>query len=111
MTTFDEREKGYEALLAHDEELRFRAYVRANRTLGLWAAAKLGKSGEAADAYADLLVKTHLEGGGDDSVFARLRADFTAAGLPDSDHQIRREMAETLAKATQEVSARGATAP
>ena len=47
MTTFDEREKGYEAQLAHDEDLRFRAYVRRNRNLGLWAADRLGKPDEA----------------------------------------------------------------
>ena len=110
MTTFDEREKGYEAQLAHDEELRFRAYVRRNRQLGFWAAERLGKSGEAAEAYAVTLIKTHLDGDGDDSVFTKLRADFAAAGLPDSDHQIRREMAETLAQATREISSRGTSA-
>jgi hypothetical protein len=107
MTTFDEREKGYEAQLAHDEELRFRAYVRRNRNLGFWAAGKLGKSGEAAEAYAATLIKTHLEGDGDESVFAKLRADFNAAGLPDSDHQIRREMAELLAQAIRETGSSG----
>jgi hypothetical protein len=110
MTTFDEREKGYEAQLAHDEDLRFRAYVRRNRNLGLWAAERLGRSDEAAEAYAATLIKIHLEGDGDESVFAKLRADFAAAGLPDSDHQIRREMAETLAKVTREISSRGTPA-
>jgi hypothetical protein len=110
MTTFDEREKGYETQLAHDEDLRFRAYVRRNKQLGLWAAERLGKSGEAAEAYAAALIKTHLEGDGDNSVFAKLRADFAAAGLPDSDHQIRREMAETLAQATRDVNSRGTPA-
>ncbi len=106
MTTFDERENGYEAQFAHDEDLRFRAYARRNRKLGLWAAERLGKSGEAADLYAAILIQAHLEGDADESVFAKLRADFTAAGLPDSDHQIRREMAEQLTKATREISSR-----
>jgi hypothetical protein len=104
MTTFDEREKGYEAQLAHDEDLRFKAYVRRNRLLGLWAAEKLGKSGPAAEAYAEALIQTHIEGQGDDSIFAKLRADFAAVGLPDSEHQIRQEMAELLAKATKDVA-------
>ncbi len=107
MTTFDEREKGYEAQLAHDENLRFRAYVLRNKNLGLWAAERLGKSSEAAEAYAAALIKIHLEGDGDESVFARLRADFAAAGLADSDHQIRREMAESLAQAIRDVASNG----
>ncbi len=103
MTTFDEREKGYEALLAHDEYLEFKAYVRRNKWLGLWAAEKLGKSGQAAEAYADSLISSHLEGNGDQSIFAKLHADFAAAGVVESDHQIHREMAELLARATKEV--------
>ena len=103
MTTFDEREKAYEAQLAHDEELKFKAFVRRNKLLGLWAAAKLGESGAAAEAYAAVLIKTHLEADGDESVFAKLRADFDAARVAVSDHQIRREMAELFAKASKDV--------
>lgn len=108
MTTFEEREKGYEAQLAHDEELKFRAYVRRNRLLGLWAAAKLGKSGQAAEDYASELVTAQIGGSGDEAVFARLRTDFAAAGIGISDHQIHREMSELLAKATLEVAGGGA---
>jgi hypothetical protein len=103
MTTFDEREKAYEARLAHDEELKFRAYVRRNKMLGLWAAEKLGKSGAAAIDYAAALIKAYIEGAGDDSVFAKLRADFDAAQVAVSDHQIRREMVELFAEATKEI--------
>ena len=105
MTTFDEREKGYEAQLAHDEDLRFKAYVRRNRLLGLWAAEKLAKSGQAAEDYANALVQAHLDGNGDETVFAKLRADFSAAGLTLSDHKIHREMTELLAKATKDAAA------
>src|ERR1700743_1016041 len=52
MTTFDKREEGFERKFALDEELKFKAYARRNRLLGLWAAEKLGMSGEAANAYA-----------------------------------------------------------
>lgn len=104
MTTFDEREKGYEAKLAHDEELKFKAYVRRNKLLGLWAAAKLGKSGQAAEDYAAGLVSAQIGGSGDEAVSAKLQADFAAAGVSISDHQIHREMAELLAKATLEVT-------
>ena len=43
MTSFDEREKGFERKFAHDEELAFKAVALRNKMLGLWAAEKLGK--------------------------------------------------------------------
>ena len=52
MTTFDKREDAYEKKFAHDEELRFKANARRNKLLGLWAAEKLGKSGDDVEAYA-----------------------------------------------------------
>ena len=56
MTTFDERENAFEAKFAHDEEMQFKAEARCNKLLGLWAAEKLGKSGEEAEAYAKTVV-------------------------------------------------------
>ena len=52
MASMDDREKAFENKFAHDEELKFRAMARRNKMLGLWAAEKLGKTGEAAEAYA-----------------------------------------------------------
>ena len=52
MTTFEDREKGFERKFAHDEELKFKATARRNRLIGLWAADKMGLSGDAAQAYA-----------------------------------------------------------
>ena len=51
MTTFDKREEGFEKKFALDEEQKFKAMARRNRLLGLWAAEKLGLSGDAATAY------------------------------------------------------------
>ena len=38
MSTFDEREKGYEKKFERDQELAFKAKARRNKLLGLWAA-------------------------------------------------------------------------
>jgi hypothetical protein len=103
MTTFDEREKGYEAKLTHDEDVKFRSHARGNHLLGLWAAEKLGKSGQPAEDYANALIQADLEGNGDESAFAKLRADFAAAGLALSDGQIRSKMAELFAKASEDI--------
>ena len=61
MTTFDKREEGVEKKFAHDEELKFKAMARRNKLLGLWAAAKLGITGPAADAYAQEVVADDFE--------------------------------------------------
>ncbi|HEU5019701.1 MAG TPA: DUF1476 domain-containing protein, partial [Pseudolabrys sp.] len=60
-TTFDRREEGFEKKFAHDEELRFKAFARRNKLLGLWAADLLGKSGSEADAYAKEVVLADFE--------------------------------------------------
>ncbi len=105
MTTFDSREQAVEAMFAHDEAMKFCAYARRNKLLGLWAAEKLGKVGEAADAYAKAVVMSDFEEEGDHDVFRKIRADFDIAGVDQSDHQIRRTMDELLAKAVEQLSA------
>lgn len=103
MSSFDKREEGFEKKFAHDEELRFKATARRNKLLGLWAAEKLGLSGADAEAYAKEVVVSDLEEPGDDDVFAKIRKDFDAKGVQQSDHQIRRTMEELLARAIEEV--------
>ena len=101
--SMDDREKAYENKFAHDQELRFKAEALRNKMLGLWAAEKLGKSGDDADAYAKEVIAADFEEAGDEDVFRKIRGDFDAAGVDQSDHQIRRTMDELLAKAIDEV--------
>jgi hypothetical protein len=103
MDSFDKRKEGFEKKFAHDEELRFKATARRNRLLGLWAAEKLGLSGAAAEAYAKEVVVADLEEAGDHDVFKKVRKDFDAKGVAQSDHQIRRTMEELMARAIEEV--------
>mgnify|MGYP003351618544 FL=1 len=105
MSSFDKREDGFEKKFAHDEELRFKANARRNKLLGLWAAEKLGKAGADAEAYAKTVVMSDFEEAGDDDVFRKVRKDFDAGGVTQSDHQIRRTMDELMAKAVSEIKA------
>ena len=105
MTTFDKREEGFEKQFAVDEELRFKATARRNKLLGLWAAQKLGLSGADAEAYAKEVVLADFEEAGDHDVFRKIRSDFDAKGVKDSDHQIRRTMTELMARAIEEIKA------
>lgn len=104
MSTFDKREDNFEKKFAHDEELRFKAHARRDKLLGRWAAGLLGKTGAAEADYVERLVAAEVAGSGDDGIFKRIRADFDAAGVTQSDHQIRRTMDELLAKAASEIA-------
>ncbi len=106
MTTFDDRERAFENLFAHDQDLAFRAQARRNREIGLWAAQQLGRSGAEADAYADDILMTSIEKGGTEALEARLREDLGRHGLTVSDHQIRRRLDELLAEAVEHVKMR-----
>jgi hypothetical protein len=105
MTTFDKREEGFEKKFAHDEELRFKANARRNKLLGLWAAEKLSISGPAADAYAKEVVMADFEQAGEEDVFRKLRKDFDAKGVAQSDQQIRTAMADLMTQAIAQIKA------
>ena len=91
MTTFDERERGYENKFAHDANLRFKADARRNRLLGEWAAGLLGKTGDDARAYALTVVTSDFEEPGDDDDFRKLAADLEGKA---GESEIRTKMAE-----------------
>lgn len=103
MTTFDKREEEFEKKFAHDEGLKFKAISRRNKLLGLWAAEKLGLSGDKAEAYAKEVVQAHFDESGD--VFRKVRQDFDAHGVAQSDHQIQRTMHEFAEQAIAQVKA------
>ncbi len=103
MTTFDKREEGFEKKFAHDEELRFKANARRNKLLGLWAAEKMGLSGPEADAYSKEVVVADFEEAGDDDVFRKIRKDFDAKGVAQSDQDIRKTMTDLMAHAVEQI--------
>ena len=93
MTTFDDRENAFEAKFAHDSEMQFRAEARRNKLVGLWAAELMGKSGDAAAAYAMEVVSADFEEAGDEDVVRKVVADL--AGKASAD-QIRAKMRELM---------------
>jgi len=103
MTSFEDREKSFERKFALDEELRFKSTARRNKLLGLWAAEKMGLSGDDAQAYAREVVKADLEEPGDEDVFRKIRTDFDGKDVDQSDHQIRHAMADLLAEAVRQL--------
>lgn len=104
MTTFDDRERAYESKYAHDEEMQFRANARRNKLLGLWAADLLGKTGDAAAAYATEVVKSDFQEAGDDDVLRKVAADLAGKA---SAEEIRAKMDALLVEAKRQLASEG----
>jgi len=105
MTTFDDREKAFEAKYEHDEQLKFKVTARRNKLLGLWAAGLLGKTGADAEAYAKEVVMADFEKPGDSDVSDKLMKDLAAAGKPMEDHTIRKQSERLADEAKKQIMA------
>jgi hypothetical protein len=103
MTTFDKREEGFEKKFALDEEQKFKAEARRNKLLGLWAAEKLGITGDAASAYAKEVVAADFEEAGD--VLHKVLKDLTAKGGAITEAELRVKMDELMVQAVAQVKA------
>lgn len=104
MTTFDEREKDFEARFKHDQELKFKVTARRNRLLGLWAAQRMGLSGDAADTYAKSVVDAEFAGG-DKHVVEKVVADLAAKGQSVTADQVRFELTHLAEAARKQMMA------
>ncbi|MFZ1725450.1 MAG: DUF1476 domain-containing protein [Albidovulum sp.] len=100
MTTFDDRENAFENKFAHDEEMRFRAEARRNKLLGLWVAGLIGKTGDAAAAYAGEVVAADFEEAGDEDVYRKVAGDLGARA---DEITIRSKMAELMIEAKRQI--------
>lgn len=101
MSNFDKREKGFESKYAHDKETEFKIQARRNKLLGLWAAEIQGLSGDAAESYAKQVVAADFDEPGDEDVFRKVFGDLKDKGQ--SEHQVRRRMAELLETAREQI--------
>ena len=89
MTTFDDRERAFEAKYARDEDMAFRIIARRNRLLGEWAARLMGLSEAETDAYAKEVIRSDFEEAGDEDVVRKVLGDLTGAGIDIDDDKIR----------------------
>jgi hypothetical protein len=102
MTTFDEREKDFEARYKHDQELQFKVKARRNKLFGLWAAERMGLKGDEAETYARAVVDAEFEGG-DPKVVGKVCADLNAKGQSCTESQIKFELDHFYSRAKQQV--------
>ncbi len=101
MTTFDSREQAFENRFAHDAELQFNVAARRDKLLGLWAAEKLGLTGDAAAAYAGSIVSVDLEEAGFEIVVRKLVADLAATSVGEA--MVRAALDEKAAEARRQI--------
>ena len=105
MTTFDKREEAFETQFVHDEEIKFKAEARRNKMLGLWAAEKLGLSGDAAANYSRSIVTAEIDAASDEGVVRKIMSDLAAKGITMSEADLRARMNELLAAAVAQIKA------
>ena len=96
MANLKDRENAFENKYAHDAEMQFKAEARRNKLLGLWAAEKLGKSGDDAAEYAKEVIKADFEEAGDEDVYRKVAADL---GDKASEAEIREQMQAKMVEA------------
>lgn len=106
MTTFDDREKAFEAKFKLDQEMQFKANVRRDKLLGLWAAEQMGISGDAAKAYALSVVDAEFTEPDHDASH-KVARDLAAKGVVIEERLFKKEVercrALAVAQLTEEV--------
>jgi len=102
---FANREKGFEAKFKLDQEQEFRAQSRRNRLFGMFVAAKLGKSGADAEAYAKEVIAADFQKPGHDDVIEKVQADLEKAGRAMGKAELEAEYARLLGEARAQIAA------
>lgn len=105
MTTFNDRERGFENKFALDQDQEFKAGARRNRMLGEWAAGLMGLEGDRVAEYAQAVIKSDFELPGDDDVLRKVFEDLKGSGVNVSEGDVRMKMDELLAQAREAIKA------
>ena len=79
MSTFNEREKGFEAKYQHDQEAQFKIRAIRNKLIGEWAASLIKPENE--EIYVKEVRVSDLEKPGDDDIIDKLLGDFESKNL------------------------------
>jgi len=104
MKAFDDKEKAAEKKFVLAAEEEFKAEARRNKKLAVWAAELMNKDADAAKKYVTEVILADMEEAGDDDVFRKLKADFTAEGVEITDVSLRDKMKSFMLEAREEIS-------
>jgi hypothetical protein len=103
MTMFDERERAFENLFAHEEELRFLTLARRYELFARWAADQLGLQGDEYVGYVRSFIRSAVRPDPERLLIERVRADFIASGVETADDRIQVAMSLSAADAARQV--------
>lgn len=107
MTSFNDREKGFENKFALDAAQMFKAEARCCKLFGLWLAEKLDMVGEEAKQFAAGIVGANLEEAGFDDVKRHVMSIIEAKGGNVSEADIDAKLAEYMIEAQRQISTEG----
>ena len=92
MSTFNEREKGFEAKYKHDQEAQFKIRAIRNKLVGEWAASLIKPENE--EIYVKEVRVSNLEKPGDDDLIGKLLSDFESKNLEINREEIIKKIEE-----------------
>jgi hypothetical protein len=103
-TPFEERERGYEAKWAHDEEMHFKIMSLRNARLARWAGELMTLPATQLDQYAQTVVAAGLSDQKSDPIFAKIKKDLAAYRVTCPDSALREKMKELYTQAEKELT-------
>ena len=103
MTSFEDRQRSFEAKFARDEEMAFRITARRNRLVGTWAAGQMKLTPAETDAYAKAVVQADFEEAGDEDVVRKLLGDLVSAGADVDEARIRDALRDATVEARRQL--------
>jgi len=103
MTMFDERERAFEQMFVHEEEMRFRALARRNKMVGAWASRQLGLPEKDAAAYIQQTVFAVTAEASERRILEKIASDLSLVSAYWTEDRLRQVLHEFLEKATNEV--------
>ena len=102
MSTFNEREKGFEAKYQHDQEAQFKIRAIRNKLVGEWAASLIKPENE--EIYVKEVRVSNLEKPGDDDLISKLLSDFESKNLEIKREEIIKKIEECARLAVEKFS-------
>ena len=103
MTTFEDRERGFETAFSREQDMAFRITARRNRLVGAWAANLMGLTAEEADAYCKAVVQADFEEAGDEDVIRKLLGDLVSAQVDMDEAKIRSALGDATVEARRQL--------
>ncbi|SEH32070.1 DUF1476 domain-containing protein [Magnetospirillum fulvum] len=103
MTTFDDREKAFEAKYRLDQDMDFKTQMRRDKLVGLWAAGLMGLTDDAAKAYALSVIEAAIDTPEQD-IADKIANDLAARSVAVSAAEVRTQVALLQDKARAELN-------